>query len=48
MAQLLLTGLNMTVTMCHSKTHNLQRFVADADVLVSATGVRGVIDESHD
>jgi methylenetetrahydrofolate dehydrogenase (NADP+)/methenyltetrahydrofolate cyclohydrolase len=45
MAQLLLTGLNMTVTMCHSKTHNLQRFVADADVLVSATGVRGVIDE---
>lgn len=47
MAQLLLTGLNMTVTMCHSKTENLQRFVADADVLVSATGVRGVIDEKQ-
>jgi len=47
MAQLLLSGLNMTVTMCHSKTHNLQRFVADADVLISATGVRGVIDESQ-
>lgn len=47
MAQLLLSGLNMTVTMCHSKTHNLQRFVADADVLVSATGVRGVIDEAQ-
>ncbi len=44
MAQLLLSGLNMTVTMCHSRTHELQRFVADADVLVSATGVRGVID----
>lgn len=44
MAQLLLSGLNMTVTMCHSRTLDLQRFVADADVLVSATGVRGVID----
>lgn len=47
MAQLLLTGLNMTVTICHSKTQNLQNFVAAADVLVSATGVRGVIDEKQ-
>ncbi|MBX3722196.1 MAG: bifunctional 5,10-methylenetetrahydrofolate dehydrogenase/5,10-methenyltetrahydrofolate cyclohydrolase [Turneriella sp.] len=44
MAQLLLSALNMTVTTCHSKTQNLAALVRDADVLVSATGVRGVVD----
>jgi methylenetetrahydrofolate dehydrogenase (NADP+)/methenyltetrahydrofolate cyclohydrolase len=44
MAQLLMSALNMTVTTCHSKTQNLKDFVASADVLVSATGVRGVVD----
>ena len=44
MAQLLLSMLNMTVTTCHSKTQNLAALVRDADVLVSATGVRGVVD----
>lgn len=43
MAQLLL-AFNMTVTMCHSKTQNLQEFIQNADLLVSATGVRGVVD----
>lgn len=44
MAQLLLSVLNMTVTTCHSKTQNLKDFVSSADVLVSATGVRGIVD----
>ncbi len=44
MAQLLLSVLNMTVTTCHSKTQNLSALVRDADILVSATGVRGVVD----
>lgn len=44
MAQLLLSGLNMTVSMCHSRTRNLADFIRSADLIVSATGVRGVID----
>jgi methylenetetrahydrofolate dehydrogenase (NADP+) / methenyltetrahydrofolate cyclohydrolase len=44
MAQLLLSVLNMTVTTCHSKTQNLPAIVQNADILVSATGVRGVVD----
>ena len=44
MAQLLLSCFNLTVTMCHSKTRNLGDFIANADVLVSATGVRGIVD----
>jgi methylenetetrahydrofolate dehydrogenase (NADP+)/methenyltetrahydrofolate cyclohydrolase len=44
MAQLLLSGLNMTVSICHSRTRNLGDFIRSADLIVSATGVRGVID----
>lgn len=44
MAQLLMSGFHMTVTTCHSRTRDLAGFVASADVLVSATGVRGVVD----
>lgn len=44
MAQLLLSGLNMTVSMCHSRTRNLGDFIRSADLIVSATGVRGVLD----
>lgn len=44
MAQLLLSGLNMTVSTCHSRTRNLGDFIRSADLIVSATGVRGVID----
>lgn len=47
MAQLMLSILNMTVTTCHSKTQNLAALVHDADILVSATGVRGVVDTNH-
>ena len=47
MAQLLLSVLNMTVTTCHSKTEELSSFVESADVLISATGVRGVVDTTR-
>jgi methylenetetrahydrofolate dehydrogenase (NADP+) / methenyltetrahydrofolate cyclohydrolase len=40
---LLLQQANATVTMCHSLTRELPRHVADADVLVSAVGVPGIV-----
>jgi methylenetetrahydrofolate dehydrogenase (NADP+)/methenyltetrahydrofolate cyclohydrolase len=40
---LLLNQANATVTMCHSRTQDLERHVADADVLVAAVGVPGMI-----
>jgi methylenetetrahydrofolate dehydrogenase (NADP+) / methenyltetrahydrofolate cyclohydrolase len=40
---LLLQQANATVTMCHSLTHDLERHVADADVLVSAVGAPGIV-----
>ncbi|MCX7632205.1 MAG: bifunctional 5,10-methylenetetrahydrofolate dehydrogenase/5,10-methenyltetrahydrofolate cyclohydrolase [Turneriella sp.] len=44
MAQLLLSGFDMTVTICHSRTRNLADFIHGADLLISATGVRGAVD----
>ncbi|MFH1409178.1 MAG: bifunctional methylenetetrahydrofolate dehydrogenase/methenyltetrahydrofolate cyclohydrolase FolD [Nanoarchaeota archaeon] len=45
MAQLLLAR-NMTVTMCHSRTKDLGKVCATADVLVSAVGKAGIITGS--
>lgn len=42
MAQLLLNK-NATVTMCHSKTKNLEEFTKNADILVVAVGVPHII-----
>ena len=42
MAQLLLQA-NATVTICHSRTEDLARHTLDADVLVVAVGVPGVV-----
>ncbi|MDP3704585.1 MAG: bifunctional methylenetetrahydrofolate dehydrogenase/methenyltetrahydrofolate cyclohydrolase FolD [Legionellaceae bacterium] len=33
-----------TVTMCHSLTNNLEQYVRQADIIVSATGVRNIVD----
>jgi methylenetetrahydrofolate dehydrogenase (NADP+)/methenyltetrahydrofolate cyclohydrolase len=41
-AMLLLQG-NATVTICHSQTDDLRRHTADADILVAAVGLAGVI-----
>jgi len=46
MAQLLMAVFNMTVTVCHSRSKNPAAFIAMADLVVSATGVRSAIDES--
>lgn len=44
MAMLLLNA-NATVTVCHSKTKNLQAICAQADILVSAVGKAGFVTE---
>jgi methylenetetrahydrofolate dehydrogenase (NADP+) / methenyltetrahydrofolate cyclohydrolase len=40
---LLLLQANATVTVCHSRTDELQRHTLDADILVAAVGIPGVI-----
>jgi methylenetetrahydrofolate dehydrogenase (NADP+)/methenyltetrahydrofolate cyclohydrolase len=40
---LLLLGANATVTICHSRTADLARHTLDADVLVVAVGVPGIV-----
>ena len=40
---LLLLQANATVTVCHSRTEDLARHTLDADILVAATGLPGVI-----
>jgi methylenetetrahydrofolate dehydrogenase (NADP+)/methenyltetrahydrofolate cyclohydrolase len=45
-AQLLLAE-NATVTMCHSRTQDLANVCAQADVLVAAVGVPGLIGAEH-
>lgn len=40
---LLLLEANATVTICHSRTEDLQRHTRDADILVAAAGVPGLI-----
>jgi methylenetetrahydrofolate dehydrogenase (NADP+) / methenyltetrahydrofolate cyclohydrolase len=39
----LLTHANATVTVCHSRTHDLQQHTLDADVLVVAVGTAGLV-----
>jgi methylenetetrahydrofolate dehydrogenase (NADP+)/methenyltetrahydrofolate cyclohydrolase len=41
----LLLAANATVTVCHSRTEDLQRHTADADILVAAVGEPGLITE---
>jgi methylenetetrahydrofolate dehydrogenase (NADP+)/methenyltetrahydrofolate cyclohydrolase len=40
----LLLQANATVTICHSHTDELERHTLDADVLVVAVGIAGVVD----
>lgn len=41
----MLENRNATVTLCHSKTRNLQSITKNADIIVSATGVKNLIKE---
>ncbi len=36
-----------TITVCHSKTHSLAHFTTQADILVAAAGVHGLITAAH-
>lgn len=42
----LLTNLDATVTLCHSKTVNLKAITKDCDILISAIGVANFIDDT--
>lgn len=44
---LLLQQENATVTMCHSRTQNLEAYTQDADILVVATGKAHMIGKEH-
>ena len=46
MAMLLLKE-NATVTICHSRTKDLAKACSDADILVAAVGVKGIIKAEH-
>ena len=39
----LLLNEGATVTVCHSKTNNLKKFMLDADIIISAAGVKNII-----
>ncbi len=39
----MLTNLDATVTICHSKTRNLSEITKNADILISAAGSRGLV-----
>ena len=41
----MLENRNATVTLCHSNTRNLQSITKNADIIISATGVKGLIKE---
>lgn len=41
----MLENRNATVTLCHSKTRNLQAITKNSDIIISATGVKGLIKE---
>lgn len=44
---LLLTNLEATITLCHSKTINLADITRKADILISAVGKPGIINGTH-
>ncbi|WP_130859840.1 bifunctional methylenetetrahydrofolate dehydrogenase/methenyltetrahydrofolate cyclohydrolase FolD [Gracilibacillus phocaeensis] len=43
----LLLGENATVTYCHSRTKDMAKFIADADILIVAVGIAHFINGDH-
>ena len=43
---LMMTSHDATVTLCHSKTKDIKKFTTRSDVIVSAVGRAGFVDES--
>lgn len=46
-AAMMLTGKNATVTLCHTHTQNLPDICRGADILITAAGSLGFLDESY-
>lgn len=44
---LLLTAMDATVTLCHSKTNNLSEHTKKADIIISAIGIAHFIKKEH-
>lgn len=44
---MMLLKRNATVTICHSKTQNLEKVTREADILVSAAGRIGMVTKNH-
>jgi methylenetetrahydrofolate dehydrogenase (NADP+)/methenyltetrahydrofolate cyclohydrolase len=44
---LLMLNQNSTVTVCHSNTVDLDKYLKSADIIITATGQHGVINESN-
>jgi methylenetetrahydrofolate dehydrogenase (NADP+)/methenyltetrahydrofolate cyclohydrolase len=44
---LALTNLNATVTLCHSETQNLSKITKTADIIISAVGKPGIINDDY-
>jgi methylenetetrahydrofolate dehydrogenase (NADP+) / methenyltetrahydrofolate cyclohydrolase len=43
----LLTNLDATVTLCHSKTVNIKKITSEADIIVCAVGITRMLDLSY-
>ena len=44
---IMLISAGATVTSCNSKTKDLSDYTKNADILISATGVAGLIGKEH-
>lgn len=44
---ILLTHLNGTVTVCHTRTPDMKRYTQHSDIVISAAGVEGMITADH-
>lgn len=44
---MMLQKANATVTMCHTRTRNLQEICKNADIILAAAGVAKMVDESY-
>lgn len=44
---MLLTNSNATVTLCHAKTENLREITKRADIVISAMGKPGMLDDTY-
>lgn len=44
---LLMNALNATVTMCHSRTSNVEKHTKNADIIISAVGIAHYIGRKH-